>query len=250
MRAAQAVRGLTPIDAKSVARDSMLRWLFVLPLLIAVLMRWGVPAVAARLHEQAGFALEPYYPLIASFMTLIAPMLVGIVIGFLLLDQRDDGTLAALRVTPVSLDGFLAYRIAAPMVLGVALTMVVVPLTGLVSMRPWALFLCAIAAAPAGPLYALFLAGFASNKVQGFALMKAAGVFNWPPVIAYFLPLGWQLVMGVVPTYWPAKLFWVLEAGSAGEVAWTGWLPYLLVGLVYQGVLVWLLLRRFEKVAV
>ncbi len=245
MRLVLAVKGLAPIDAKSVARDPMLRWLVTLPLLIAFLMRWGVPAVTARLDERAGFDLEPYYPLIASFMTVIAPMLVGIVIGFLLLDQRDDGTLAALRVTPVSLNGFLVYRIAAPLVVSVALTMVVIPITGLVEIHPLALLLCAVAAAPAGPLFALFLASFASNKVQGFALMKAAGVLNWPPVIAYFLPIGWQLAMGIVPTYWPAKLFWIMEAGSAGPV---GWLPYFVVGLAYQAVLVGLLLRRFNRV--
>ena len=245
MAFAQAIKGLAPIDAKSVARDSMLRWLFALPLLIAFLMRWGVPAVTARLHERSGFALEPYYPLMASFMSIVAPMFVGVVIGFLLLDQRDDGTLAALRVTPVSLNGFLVYRIGAPLVVSVALTMVVLPITGLVEMRPLALFVCAVAAAPVGPLFALFLASFASNKVQGFALMKAAGILNWPPVIAYFLPIGWQWAMGIVPTYWPVKVFWLLEVG---EVGWLAWLPYFVVGVAYQALLVALLLRRFNRV--
>ena len=251
MRAAQAIKGLAPIDVKSVARDSMLRWLLALPLLIAIGMRWGVPAVAARLDEQFGFVLQPYYALIASFMAMIAPMLVGVVIGFLLLDQRDDGTLAALRVTPVSLNGFLVYRIAAPLVVSVVLTMVIVPITGLVEIQLLALLVVAVAAAPVGPLFALFLASFANNKVQGFALMKAAGILNWPPVIAYFLPIGWQWAMGIVPTYWPAKLFWVLEAGSAGspgEVGWTGWVPYFVVGIAYQALLVGLLLRRFNRI--
>lgn len=248
MRAAQAIRGLAPIDVKSVARDSMLRWLLVLPLLIALLMRWGVPPVTARLDERFAFALEPYYALIASFMAILAPMLVGIVIGFLLLDQRDDGTLAALRVTPVSLNGFLVYRIATPLVVSVALTMVVVPITRLVEIHPLALFLVAVVASPLGPLFALFLASFANNKVQGFALMKAASILNWPPVIAYFLPSGWQWATGIVPTYWPAKLFWVLEAGEAGEVGWLGWMPYLVVGIAYQALLVALLLRRFNRI--
>lgn len=242
-RGLAAIRGLGPIDVKSVMRDSMLRWMFALPLLIALLMRWGVPAVANRLLTQFGFDLEPYYALIASFMVLISPMLVGVVIGFLLLDQRDDGTLAALQVTPLSLNGFLVYRVTAPIFVGVALTLLVIPLTGLVEMHPLALLVVALGVAPFGPLYALFLAGFANNKVQGFALMKAAGILSWPPIIAYFLPIVWQWVMGIVPTYWPVKVFWMLEAGESG------WLPYLAVGLVFQGLLMLALLRRFNKVA-
>jgi fluoroquinolone transport system permease protein len=35
-----------------------------------------------------------------SFVLLMTPMLAGIVVGFLLLDQRDDQTLTALQVTP------------------------------------------------------------------------------------------------------------------------------------------------------
>ena len=124
----------------------------------------------------------------------------------------------------------------------VALTMVVIPVIGLVEIHPLALFVVALVASPVAPLYALFLAAFSSNKVQGFALMKAAGIINWPPVIAYFLPVVWQWPIGVVPTYWCAKLFWMLEAGEEG------WWPYVVVGLAYQALLVALLLRRFHRV--
>ena len=67
--------------------------------------------------------------------------------------------------------------------------------------------LAALAAAPAAPLLALFLAAFARNKVQGFALMKAAGVVIWPPVAAVFVPMPWQLLFGVSPVYWPARVY-------------------------------------------
>ncbi len=238
-----AVRSLGPIDAKSVWRDAMLRWMLALPVLAALLMRWGVPAIADRLSSSLGFDLVPYYPLITSLMILISPMLIGVVIGFLLLDERDDGTLDALRVTPLSLGGYLVYRVTMPMVLGVSLTLIVVWLVGLVSMHPAGTLVAAVAAAPLGPIYALFLAGFATNKVQGFALMKAAGVLSWPPIIAYFLPIVWQWAMGLVPTYWPVKVFWMLEAGDSG------WLMYWVVAIAYQTLLLALLLRRYRDVA-
>ena len=72
--------------------------------------------------------------------------------------------------------------------------------------------------------------------------MKAAGAANWPPVIAYFVPGYRQLLFGIVPHYWPAKVFWMLEAGESGF-----WV-FLLVGWAYQSLLIWLLLKRFLRV--
>jgi len=238
----RAIRGLARIDAKSVARDPLLRWMVVLPLLMAVVLRYLVPVVTVKLQNQYGFALEPYYALITSFVTLIGPQLSGVIIGFLLLDQRDDGTLTALQVTPLSLNGFLVYRLAVLTALSTLMSLVSVPLVDLVEIKASGVFLVSIVAAPLAPFYALLLACFASNKVQGFALMKAAGILSWPPIIAYFLPTFWQWILGIVPQLWPVKIFWMLEAGD------TGILPYVVSGLTYQFFLVALLLRRFHRI--
>jgi fluoroquinolone transport system permease protein len=242
MRASTVVRALGPIDLKNIARDSLLRWIVGLPIVLALLIRWATPMVAARLRNEYAFDLVPYYPLLVTFVLLISPMLAGMVIGFLLLDQRDDRTLTALQVTPLSLTGYLVYRMAVPMLAGIAITMVAVPLCGLVPIGVVPLLVTAVAAAPLAPVFALFLGAFAANKVQGFALMKVAGIVNWPPIIAYFLPTPWQWLMGIIPTYWPAKLFWMLEAGQSGYG------PYLAVGVAYSLGLSTLLVRRFKTV--
>ena len=146
----------------------------------------------------------------------MVPMLVGCVVGFLLLDQRDDRTLTALQVTPLTIGGYLLYRTAVPMVLSVAMMMVSMALAGLVTMRVIPALLAALQAAPLAPLYALFVGAFAANKVQGFALMKATGVLAWAPLLAYFVTSGWQVAFGIDPLYWPVKVFWMLEAGEPG----------------------------------
>ena len=52
----------------------------------------------------------------------------------------------------------------------------------------------------------------------------------------------WQILLGVVPTYWPIKLYWVLYAGQTG-----GWI-YFVVGMVYQMLILAVLMRRFNTV--
>lgn len=236
------IRALGPIDLRSVTRDSMLRWLVVIPLVYGLLIRWGVPVLSRWLSERYAFDLSPYYPLIMSFVVLMVPTLLGAVVGFLLLDHRDDRTLTALQVTPLTLEGYLVYRTALPMALSVLMTLAIIPLAGLVTIGAGRALVAAVQAAPLAPLYALFVGAFASNKVQGFALLKGAGVLSWPPVIAYFVESNWQLVFGLDPLYWPVKLFWMLEADQPGV-----WL-YFGVGLAYQSGLVWLLLRRYREV--
>ena len=234
------IRSLGPIDAKSVMRDSMLRWLIVVPIGWALLARWGVPILTVWLSERFGFDLTPYYTLLASFLVLMVPTLMGAVVGFLLLDQRDDRTLTALQVTPLTVEGYLLYRTAIPMALSVAMMMVTIALTDLVTMEFLPALLSSLQAAPVAPLYALFVATFAANKVQGFALLKAAGGLAWPPLLAYFVSSNWQIAFGIDPLYWPVKVFWMLEAGDAGT-----WLYYV-GGLAYQAGLIVFLLRRFK----
>jgi len=242
VRAVQILRALGPIDAKSVRRDTMLRWLAAYPIGLALLLRWGAPAFNASLAARAGVDLVPYYALLTSFIVLAVPTITGIVIGFLLLDQRDDQTLTALQVTPLPLASYLAYRVAVPMLLSLVMVVVAVPLTGLVEIGVVPLLEVAICAAPLAPLSALFLGAFARNKVQGFALAKGGGVFVWGPILSYFVGSRWQLAFGLAPHYWPAKMFWMTAAGEPDA-----WLC-VLIGVPYQIALLALLLRRFRTV--
>lgn len=243
MTTLSVLRALGPIDAANVRRDPLLRWMLVLPLTFALLFRWVAALLEPWLATRFGIELALYYPLLGGAIVLLTPMLFGCIVGFLLLDQKDDRTLTALRVTPLTANGYLAYRIAIPMALSVVMTPLVLELGGFTSAGLGARILAGIAAAPLAPAFALLLAAFARNKVQGFALMKAAGVVNWPPILAWFVTSSWQLAFGLCPTYWPVKVYWELEAGS--PVAWI----YLLVDLVSLSLLVVWLARRFERAA-
>lgn len=243
MLTARRVRALGLMDGISVGRDPLLRWMLVLPPLAALAVRWVFPPLLERAGELAGVDLLPHYPALVGYVLLaLVPNLAGMVAGFLLLDQRDDDTLTALRVTPVSLADYVAYRVAAPTLLSLGMTLFLFPLAGMTELGPGALLLAAVGAAPLAPLFALFLAAFAANKVQGFALTKASGVLLAAPLVVYFVESEWRWTVAVVPTVWPALLYWELRAGG-------GWVwVYLGVGLAYQLLLLRLLLRRLGRV--
>jgi fluoroquinolone transport system permease protein len=236
-------RSLGPIDLRNVRRDSLTSWMIFIPFMMALLLRYGVPPLNARLLEEYNFDLVAYYPvLLAYFFIGMCPMVFGVVIGFLLLDEKDDQTLSALQVTPLPLNSYLLYRITIPILLTIGLMFALFPLANLTPFNAAMILISAIAAAPMAPMLSLMLASFAQNKVQGFALMKLVGIVLFVPILAYFAPAGWELAFGVFPTYWPMKVYWLLYEGATNV-----WL-YLIVAVTYQLLVTGLLAKRFYKV--
>ena len=232
---------LTPLDLKNIRRDSLLGWVSVMPFLIAILLRWGVPPATLYLRRQTGFDLAEWYPLLMSSFAITMPGMIGTITGFLLLDERDDGVMSALLVTPVSARAYVGYRIATPLAVGFVMTMITYPMVGLAPLPAADLAAAALLGSFGAPFMALFLASFADNKVTGFAMMKMMNAVQVLPLVAYFLPMPAQLLAGVLPTYWPMKMVWL---AAAGEPYW----PYLVAGLFVNVVAVGWLMARFERV--
>jgi fluoroquinolone transport system permease protein len=243
VRTPAAFRSLGAIDARNVARDSMLRWMAIFTPGFGLLLRFVIPPVAETSNHRFGFDLVAYYPLLMSFIPLFTAGMTGTVVGFLLLDQRDDQTMPALLVTPLSLGDYLRYRLGSLMILSAVFGAVMMPLAGLTETTPLQVCVTAVAAAPLAPLYGLFLGTFAANKVQGFALAKAVGVVFLPCVASYFVTGPWQSAFGLVPHYWPLKVFWLFDDGASGQA-----LAHALIGVVWQAALLMLLMRRFSHV--
>ncbi len=246
MNMRRTLYALGPIDLRSVWRDSMLSWMIFLPLLGALILRVGLPILTVRVRERYGFDLEPFYPVFLSyFFVVMTPAIFGIVIGFLLLDEKDDQTLKALQVTPLPLRNYLVYRIALPVLLTIGMMFIVFPLSGLDDLSPLATLLVATTAAPIAPALTLFMATLAQNKVQGFALMKLIGVVLIMPVFAFIGIEHWAELFMIIPTYWPMKTHLLLTVEPSAAI----W-PYVLVAIIYPTVIIWVLGRRFNQVMV
>jgi fluoroquinolone transport system permease protein len=240
MNMLSVVKTLTIGDFKNIRRDSLLNWMMLMPIISALFLRLFAPMMEPYVTDYLS-ANQFNILLISYFIVLLNPTMFGAVLGFVLLDEKDDNTLTAIQVTPVSLNGYLAYRVALPMALSIGFTLLCIPLAGILSVPLLPLVPITFLAAMEAPIVALYAATFAKNKVQGFALMKFLGVFLVTPLVAYvFVQSNWQLLVGVLPTYWPLKCFWIMMEGSADY-----WL-YLAVGVLFHGVLLFIFLNRFS----
>ena len=209
-----ALGALIRADSRLLWRDPLLGWMLLLPVGLALMLRALIPRAGEVLLATNRFDLAPYHPLILGGYMMTAPGIVGMVVGFLLLDERDSRTLLALRTTPLSMRRYLAYRIALPLVVGTASTLIGYPLIGILALPFPTLVGIALVAGLSAPLLALVLATAAPNKVAGFAVVKILNSVNLLPNAAFFLPVPLQYAAGVLPTYWPMRAFWSAAAGD------------------------------------
>jgi fluoroquinolone transport system permease protein len=236
MRSAMA---LARNDLRSVRRDSLLAGVASVPLVMVAALRWGLPRVGEWLLEVHGFDLTPYHPLVLGlFLLLNLPLLFGLLVAFLFLEEREAGTLDALRVTPLTTGVFTGYRLSAATILSVLFTLGCLGLSGM--LEPVALLPLLPAVLLSGllaPVVALVVVAFAENRVEGMAVGKALGVLIVGPLAVYLTAAPWTRLLGVLPSYWPAVAFWSALRGEPHGLE-------LAVGLVYSCLLIAFLHRR------
>jgi fluoroquinolone transport system permease protein len=209
--------------------------------MVAVL-RFMMPIAKIWLDTEYGVDIVPYYPLILSFFLLLeVPMLFGLVYGLLILDEKDDRALVALQVTPVSLDSYIFYRFIVTFLMSVVYIILTIMASGLLSGSQLLRLAPAVLLSGLQAVLILeILISLANNKVEGLAIMKGTGIMLIGPLVAFFLESNWEILLGVLPTYWPAKAFWLVWEGESSIL-------YILIGLVYTLILITLLYRRFRR---
>lgn len=213
-------------DALNISRDPMLIFAIVMSILPAIGLSLGQRA----LDEAAlsAFGLPDISRYLAMAVLVLPAVLIGWVTGFLLLEDRDDGVLVAVDVTPIGKTGFLLYRVTITAIVGAVITAGAVYLVA-PWMEPAAKVIAVLFVAVEAVLAAVLLPAIARNKVEGLALTKLTNIAAVVPLLA-LIPSPWRYLAGIVPTYWIGELLlpspmvplWAIVA--AASLMHVGWL--------------------------
>lgn len=246
------IKKLLRNDARLIARDSLLVVLLCMVVALGIICRQVLPVLDASLarngilpNESSAMRFSETFPLWVAFIGLWqAALMPGTVFAFLLLDEKEEHTLSAMRVTPVPAAQYLAYRAAVPTVLAVLFACALVPLIGYAPVHPLQLLALALAGCLTAPIVTLLIATFAQDKVQGFAFNKFGGIAGLLIIFGWFVPLPWQWLMCLFPPFAVAKGYWM---AAAGEPWW--WAPTLFALLSQAGIVAVLLPRLSQRTA-
>jgi len=185
-------------DMRNIVRDRLLLYsAFLIPLIIILFTRLVIPWISENIAP-----VEQYYPLLFMLIVITIPLMFGFVIGFLIMDERDENLLIVLRVMPISRNTYLLYRMLFLTLLSVIYIMLFPLLTGLIEIGLLEYLPIALLLALLTPILGLIANVVATNKVQAFAVFKMLGGVFYIPLFAFFINNDLKYLLGIIPNFW------------------------------------------------
>ena len=226
-------------DVKLLKGDPMLLLSMAVPFILWALMQFLIPWIIDLVQSQWDLDLSPYYRQAGTFLVMLIPMMMGMVYGFVLLDERDGGIITAISVTPTGKSGYLKLRLGIPLVLSfiaILLFMILLDLSGTLNLIQ--LVLISAIVSSQSLILLLFLGAFADNKVMGMAIAKGFGILLVGPVLDYILPRPFHWVGAYSPMFWASRTF----LAETDLHFWT----YAGATIIIQCLLLWILFSKFR----
>lgn len=229
-------------SALQVFRDQMLAVLLIAPIFMGIALRFLIPLADRLLLQYLGFTLKPYY-LLADVVTLtVGAMVIGMMTGLLMLDERDDGISAYFAVTPVGGPAYLVSRLVLPFVYYGTAELLIMSFAALGNTGYLLMTAPVLISALCGIFMAMLLVSVASNKLEGLAVSKLQGIILCGIPLAWFAAYPWKLIGMVLPTYWVTE---ILIQAKAGNIP--GYLAASAAGLACSSLWIWGLYRLFIR---
>ena len=225
------------IFLKQIWEDSMLVAICGVPILVALVFRFGVPELEALLCQTLDTSafLSEYYLLFDLFMAVMTPYMFTFISTMVMLTELDENIAVYLAVTPLTKKGYIVSRLVLPAIISLVLSAV---LLAFFALSPWTfggILLAALLSSLLSIPVAMLIVTCSHNRVEGMAIAKISGLVLFGLPIPFFLTSGLKYLFAWMPSFWVAKVF----------VDANGWLvfPTALVTLIW----IWVLYRRFAR---
>lgn len=179
-------------DLLTVGRDRFLSYLVLYPLLTSLALRLLVPWVP----------VDSLDLLAAPLPVMMPPLFIGLILGFGLIEEKENRTWLLLRVVPLSPGRFFAYLVIVSGAASFVLSLAAAAIYGYPVARWGTFLLMAAVLSLTGPFLTVFLGALAANKIQGMAIAKVSSFAQLAPVVLFVLPPAWQWVAAWSPWYW------------------------------------------------
>ncbi len=228
-------------DFKNISRDFMLLFILVSPAIIAIAFSLIIPFADRILAAELGFQLSEHYIFIMAFIIMLVPMMYGMMIGFIILEERDENILSYLFVTPLSKAEYILYRTGFAMVMSTAFNIFILYFLDIVEIRLIQSLPVLLLSTLNAILLVLIILVFAENKVEGFAVTKGSGLLFVAPIIGYLLESNLRYLAGILPPYWISESFISIYNGQ------DNYFIYLFIGLIVYSCWIYFLSKKFSK---
>jgi len=99
-------------ECKQIVREPIVMMLFLSPLLIAVVFRVLMDFLLPVIFQYFNHSFLPYKPYGLAFALIFCPMMLGVVMGFLMMEDKDAKVIELMSITPLAKRGYIQNRMA------------------------------------------------------------------------------------------------------------------------------------------
>lgn len=190
-------------DIKQVVRDPIMALLLVAPLLLITVFKLLEVLLIPFLAIKTGFDMAPYTAYVQAFVLLINSGMLGIVTGFMMLDERDGNIAQLLEVTPMGRSGYLINRLLFASLLSIVYCIISFAVFKLVYLPLISIIFLSVLSAMYTAIIGLLIYSGADDKVKGLTFAKGLNSLvlfaftdlfslNWLTILSWFFPPYWM----------------------------------------------------------
>ena len=253
-------------ELKNLLRDPLNLFMLIYPFFMLGFVGWLIPEILKRSGvdtQGPEYALSML--LLFTLILAIGGFISGVILGFSLLENKDEQTIKAIAVSPISIMGYTLFKSLYTFIFGVLGNFVMIfgmkylfadtfsfaygdTAFGLKEIANLDIVLFSIVSSLMTPTAGVLMAAIAKNKIEGFALMKSGGILFMIPLLILLDGFSdWkQFILGLAPNFWAVKGFYNLALQLEGPYDLSFGL-YLLIGSIYLIIIATLSIRWFVK---
>lgn len=137
-----------------------------------------------------------------------------------LVEEKEQGTLMAMLVTPVKIGEVLAAKWGLGLILASVMASVTLALNQALGANWPQVLVVVLVAAALSSMIGLLIGTFAKDSTTMFGIVKGLGIFLFAPALFYIFPEWPQWIAKLFPLYWILEPIWTVSimGGSIREV--------------------------------
>lgn len=189
-------------DLKQILRDPVMAVLMVAPLLLIIAFKLVILYLVPYIQTLIDFDVLPYLDYVLVFVIMMCGAMLGIVTGFMMIDDRDGKIAELMSVTPLGRSGYLINRLLFAAVLSVFYSILGYYVLNVVELPIITILFVSLLSSIYSIIIGLLIFTFADDKVKGLTFAKAINslslfaftdllALKWLTVLSWFFPPYW-----------------------------------------------------------
>lgn len=253
---------LIKYELKTIIKNPINIFMLCYPILMILMLGVILPLTINKTGD------APYQVIIIILIVALAvgSFVSGAMLGFSLIENKDEKTILNIGVTPIKVEGYAIFKSIYTYVISILSNLIIIGGLKLIkndayyidinntsvhlfSNISWLhIFVFSIVSGLFVPLVALTLGTIAKNKIEAFAYVKSGGIFVMLPVlmILNFFSDVKQYILGVLPSFWPIKAMLNLATNNNNSSNLNYYL-YMIIGAFYMIILTSVMLKIYIK---